>query len=304
MLTGANTIVSYAFNLQGKFLPFLALCLNYFFIFITNIWWWPKTQTPWWIQVLVALCCFGGDVVGIFAYDYTSLASAMLLSTTVIFWIAPLAFFVFHRKINWWQFLAMILAVVGVSMVMVAQGVEGSRLKGNLLALLSAVFYACSTVLQEKLVKDESVHTYLLSISTPDFPLTGILAGALEWKQIRDYSWDAKGACLLFGYSIVLSIYYMVCPVVMQHSNATVMNISLLTSNFYSLFIDIFAFKSKASWIYLVGFVCIPAAILLYVLTEPKPGQQEVKPEEEQRLDSSSNADQNEDDEEAIVESL
>ena len=270
ILCGGGTVVSYTSSIYGEFIPILSLSICYFIIFITNVWWWPHSDSPWWTYFLVALCCLGGDVSGIFAYNYTSLASAMLLVTTVIFWVAPIAYFVFGRKINWKQFMAMILGITGVSMVMVAQGLAGSKLKGNLLALTSAICYAFATILQEKLVKDDSIRLYLIRLSLSALPISLILCGSLEWKTIRDYKWEAKSISLTLGYSVLLSLYYMLSPIIMQYSNATVMNISMLTSNFYSLAIDIFFFGTHASWLYLVGFMCIPAAVSIFVLSEPK----------------------------------
>ena len=56
----------------------------------------------------------------------------------------------------------------------------------------------------------------------------------------------------------------------MQFSDATTMNLSMLTSNFYSLAISILFFGQKASWLYLVGFFCIPIAIALFTIFAPK----------------------------------
>lgn len=56
----------------------------------------------------------------------------------------------------------------------------------------------------------------------------------------------------------------------MQYSDATTMNISMLTSNFYSLAISILAFGQKASWLYLVGFFCVPIAIVIFTVFAPK----------------------------------
>ena len=51
---------------------------------------------------------------------------------------------------------------------------------------------------------------------------------------------------------------------------STIMELSTLTSNFYSLAISIFFFGTNASWLYLVGFFFIPVAILIYCLWGPE----------------------------------
>ena len=173
----------------GQTIPLLMLAITYFLILICNVWWWPPSDVSWWKYMLIAICGLGGDWTAVLAYNTTSLASAMLLVTTVIFWVAPLSYFVFHRKINWKQFIAILIAAGGISLVFVADGTEGSRWVGNLLALGSAVCYAISTVTQEKVVNDASVRLYLCRFSVCAFPLAAALSGGLEWKIIYNYDW-------------------------------------------------------------------------------------------------------------------
>ena len=92
--------------------------------------------------------------------------------------------------------------------------------------------------------------------------ITGILTGAFEWKQIRSYNFSVKVVLLILLYALIQTIYYTFCPFIMQHSTAAEMNLSFL--------ISILAFGQKASWLYLVGFFCIPIAIAIYSLFPPK----------------------------------
>ena len=275
----AGTICSLIVSINNETIPLLMLAMTYFIILLSNVWWWPSSDISWWKYFLVAFFGVIGDWTSVMAYNMTSLASAMLLGTTVVFWVAPLSYFVFKRKINWKQFLSMLLAAGGISLVLVADGTEGSILIGNIVALLSAVCYAISTVTQEKLVNDASIRLYLCRFSICALPLSLVLSGATEWKIISTYNWNWKVILMMIAYAILLASYYMLSPLIMQHSNATVMNLSILTSNFYSLAISIFIFHSKASWLYLVGFFCIPIAITLFVLMEnPQESQTDYTP--------------------------
>ena len=266
----AGTNCTLLVNNFGQTIPLFMLAISYFLILIFNVWWWPASDVSWWKYMLIAFCGLAGDWTAILAYNTTSLASAMLLVSTAIFWVAPLSFFAFGRKINWKQFLAILLAAGGISLVIVADGTEGSKWIGNVLALVSGVCYAVSTVTQEKVVNDNSVRLYLFRFSVCAFPLAAILSGSLEWKIIYNYDWNWKSILLVLGYSVLLSLFYSVVPLILQYSNATIMNLSTLTSNFYSLAISIFFFGTNASWLYLVGFICIPIAIAIFVLTETK----------------------------------
>ena len=137
----AGTICSLIVSINNETIPLLMLAMTYFIILLSNVWWWPSSDISWWKYFLVAFFGVIGDWTSVMAYNMTSLASAMLLGTTVVFWVAPLSYFVFKRKINWKQFLSMLLAAGGISLVLVADGTEGSILIGNIVALLSAVLW-------------------------------------------------------------------------------------------------------------------------------------------------------------------
>lgn len=298
ILSGAGTVLSFQYTISGDTVPILTLFCCYSIMFLITVWMWRPSKTPWWAWIIVGTIGVADDWTAVAAYNYTSLASAMLLVTTVIFWVAPISYFVFGRKINWIQAIAMVIAIVGVSMVLVAQGTEGSHLKGNLLSLLSAILYAISSVLQEKLIKDDSKRVYVSRYSLVTMLWGAILTGSVEHKLIKNFNWNYKSILLMLGYALLLAMFYLSVPIVLEHSNASVFNISMLTSNFYSLLIDILVFNGDKSWLYLVGFVCIPIAVFLFVHFETKPNkvsaeeednkaEDENKPEE-QKKDSSS----------------
>uniref|UniRef100_F6PYT8 Uncharacterized protein n=3 Tax=Ciona intestinalis TaxID=7719 RepID=F6PYT8_CIOIN len=68
-------------------------------------------------------------------------------------------------------------------------------------------------------------------------------------------------------------IFYSLMPYVMKISSATAVNISLLTSDLFSLFVGIFVFMYEPSPLYLVSFVTISAALVIYNIKEPIPRQ-------------------------------
>lgn len=270
-LCSIGTICSYISMQFGSTIPLLMMSITYAIILLTSVWKVPKADISWWRYLIVSLCAVAGDYTGIKAYDTTSFSSALVFITTVVFWVAPLAFFIFHRKINWIQFAAILISMCGSICVFIADGTAGSKWLGNLLALASAMLYAVYTVLQELLVHNDSFHLYLFRFSAGAAPLALALSGGLEWKMIRDYNWTVQSTSLIVLYSILLAMYDFLAPFIMQYSDATTMNLSMLTSNFYSLAISVFAFGQKASWLYLLGFFFIPIAIILFTVFAPKP---------------------------------
>lgn len=269
-LCSIGTICSYLSIKYTCTIPLLMMSITYIILLCFSAYRVPKTEISWWRYLVVSVCAVSGDYTAIKAYDTTSFSSALIFITTVVFWVAPLAYFVFGRKINWIQFLAIVISMGGSVCVFIADGTAGSKWLGNVLALSSAILYAILTVLQELLVHNDSLHLYLFRFSTGAAPIAAILSGAIEWKTIRDYNWTIESGSLIVLYSILLAASDFMSPFVMQYSDATTMNISMLTSNFYSLAISILAFGQKASWLYLVGFFCVPIAIVIFTVFAPK----------------------------------
>jgi drug/metabolite transporter (DMT)-like permease len=265
-----NTLLS---SRNSHTLPFLQLGISYTFLLLLHVKRYQSSDLPWLGYIVTTIFGCAGDACAIYSYNTTSLSSAMLLSTTVVFWVAPLDFFIQKRRISIAQGIALLIGFTGATVVFIADGTGEMQWLGNVLALSAAILYALSNVLQERLVQFGSVNLYICRFCFFAVPGNLILTGAVEWKEIRDYDWQAVIFVFVFGYAALLAGYYSFQPFIMQFSTAIEMNISLLSSNFFSLLISILAFGQKAEWLYLVGFVCVPVAIVIYYLFPPKdPG--------------------------------
>lgn len=268
-------------TIAGSSIPFLMASLAYTLLLIISAWKIPKPKegSKWYGYIAVACLTVIGDYTGIQSYNMTSMSSAMLLCTTIAFWVAPISFFVFKRRYTIWQWLSLLLGIGGSVMIMIADGTEGNKWIGNVLALTSALSYAILTVTEEHLVHNDSTQLYLFRFSVIAAPLGWTLTGAVNWKQIRDAVWDWRTVLLYLAYAVTLCFYCILSPYVMRFSDAATMNLSLLTANFYTLGVAILVFKQQPSWFYLIGFCCIPAAIAIFTLTEKKPEPEEGKTE-------------------------
>lgn len=275
-ITASGAILSYKQEKYGDGLPIFSIGTGYVFAWIVLVWMWLKGKGKWWNILFVTLFIVPGDCCGCIAYSQTSLASAMLIITTVIFRAAPLAYIFFKRKINWIQFLSMLLGMGGVSMVMVAQGTKGSKLKGNLFALGASLLYSFGTMFQEKCSKEYGPILYTCRFTSLAIPFTFALSAGLERNAIKNYHWDTTAIALQVAYSVAIGTNYIVMAFILKYSDATVMNLNNLTGNFYSLAVDIFFFGRPFNWLYLLGFFCIPIAVIIFLLCESKPKKDEI----------------------------
>ncbi|OHT05889.1 Integral membrane protein [Tritrichomonas foetus] len=294
IMCGCGTICHYLATYYHETIPFLMMAGCYIILLLTSCWRVPKrSKISWWKYLLTSVTLSIGDYVAVLGYNTTSLSSSMLLVTTVVFWVAPLSYYVFGRKINIYQFGAIFLAMTGSILVFVAEGTRGNKWVGNVLALTSAICYSIGTVVQELLVHNESLHTYIFRFSSGATPLAILLSCGFEWNTIKNYYWCTESALLVIGYSVLLAIYDLILSYVMQFSDATTMNLSMLTANFFSLGVSIIFFGQKASWLYLVGFCCVPTAIAIYHVfgMRPKESNDQLLPHEE-RSESSPETDE------------
>ena len=66
-----------------------------------------------------------------------------------------------------------------------------------------------------------------------------------------------------------LLLVYITMPLVLQLSNASALNISILSSDFYSLVFGIYLFRFKFHWLYFISLSLVITGFLVYYL-EPK----------------------------------
>ncbi len=68
------------------------------------------------------------------------------------------------------------------------------------------------------------------------------------------------------GYVTLLSSYYILIPVLLQYSTAVVMNLSLLTSDFWSILAGIMLFNVKLNYFYFIAMFCVITGVTSYNL--------------------------------------
>eukprot|EP00045_Choanoeca_perplexa_P005588 m.47125 g.47125 ORF g.47125 m.47125 type:complete len:128 (+) comp13203_c0_seq4:915-1298(+) len=78
--------------------------------------------------------------------------------------------------------------------------------------------------------------------------------------------WLAVG--LMLGYNIFLFLLYAMIPVLVRQSSATLVNLSFLTSDVYSVLFGIFLFHAQMSWLYILGFIIILVGLFGYTRAE------------------------------------
>jgi solute carrier family 35 protein F1/2 len=85
------------------------------------------------------------------------------------------------------------------------------------------------------------------------FIVNGILVGGYEHATVYESAWTGRNVGLLMAYVSAMVILYSVAPLLFRFASAPFYNISLMTSDFYSLLFGLFLFHYKPYFLYFIA---------------------------------------------------
>ena len=145
---------------------------------------------------------FGSDMaIWNWAISFTSVAHATLMANTAPIFVALVSFFFLRQKIESSFFRALILAFAGVSIVILAgSGSDSTRLLGDSLGLIAAIFYAAYILVIKKLT-DTVPPAHTLFFATLFTAVFLFPIGLLESESFFPSS--QKGWIILLAYAVI-----------------------------------------------------------------------------------------------------
>ncbi|XP_073048734.1 uncharacterized protein [Primulina eburnea] len=162
-------------------------------------------------------------------------------------------------KAKWYYYLA--LGLVDVE----ANFLGGSNpLKGDLLVIAGATLYGVSNVSEEYFVKSADRVELMAFLGTFGAIISAIQISILERDELKSIQWSAGATFPFVGFSLAMFLFYSGVPVLLKISGATMLNLSLLTSDMWAVFIRMFAYKEKVDWMYYVAFAAVAVGLVVY----------------------------------------
>ncbi|HIC26650.1 MAG TPA: DMT family transporter [Gammaproteobacteria bacterium] len=145
---------------------------------------------------------FGTDMaIWNWAISFTSVAHATLMANTAPIFVTLVSFFFLRQKIESSFFRALILAFSGVSIVILAgSGSDSTRLLGDSLGLIAAIFYAAYILVIKKLT-DTVPPAHTLFFATLFTAVFLFPIGLLESESFFPSS--QKGWIILLAYAVI-----------------------------------------------------------------------------------------------------
>uniref|UniRef100_H3CDI6 Solute carrier family 35 member F2 n=1 Tax=Tetraodon nigroviridis TaxID=99883 RepID=H3CDI6_TETNG len=228
-------------------------------------------RTKWWKYLIMGVADVEANYTVVKAYQFTSLTSIQLLDCFVIPALMLLSWVILKTRYRPVHFVAVLVCLLGVGAMVGAdilagrdQGSAQDVMLGDGLVLLSAVLYAVSNVCQEHTVKKQSRVEFLGMMGLFGTLISGVQLAAVEAGPVAAVQWDLHVVVLFAVYVFSMVALYSLMPVVVKASNATAVNLSLLTADLFSLFCGLFLFHFQFSTLYILSFVVITVGFVVF----------------------------------------
>uniref|UniRef100_I1QQD3 EamA domain-containing protein n=1 Tax=Oryza glaberrima TaxID=4538 RepID=I1QQD3_ORYGL len=234
----------------------------------------------WYYFLILGIVDVEANYIVVKAYQYTSLTSVMLIDCWAIPCVILLTWVFLKTKYGLRKFIGVVICVAGIILVVFSDVHASDRakgpnpLKGDLFVIAGAMLYAVSNVTEEYFVKKSSRIEVMAMLG-----VFGAVISARKYASISHFLNTATAAYLndknfgqpngmlilpFIGFAVAMFLFYSTVPIILKICGATMLNLSLLTSDMWAVLIRIFAYHEKVDWMYFVAFAGTAAGLVIY----------------------------------------
>ena len=231
--------------------------------------------TMGWRYLILSFCDVEGNYFTVLAYRYTTLLSAQLINFWAIVVVVVISFLFLKVRYHPAQIIGILVCIGGLGILIGSDHIQGTnswdvdrgdQIKGDLFALLGATFYGLSNVAEEFLVSKRPIYEVVGQMGFWGMIINGVQAGIFDRESFQSAVWSPAVGGYLTGFTLALSLFYSLGPLVFRMGSAAFFNISLLTTNFWGLAIGISVFGYSMHFMYPIAFVCIIGGLVVYFI--------------------------------------
>ncbi|XP_038047371.1 solute carrier family 35 member F2-like [Patiria miniata] len=255
----------------------IALCCrkdrqdNFYHVFLSR----------WWQYILVALVDVEANYLVVKAYQFTTLTSVQLLDCITIPVVLILSFVILRVSFRINHIVGVMICIIGVPLMIWADSILGKsdtedkpqKVLGDALCLIGASLYGISNVAEEYVVRRFTRVEFLGMVGLFGTFISGTQLLILERAELTSITWTYEVVLLFLAFAICLFCLYSLFPLVIKWSSALVVNLSILTADFYSLIVSIFVFQYAFNGLYVGSFIVIVLGIVVYGILPPRESQ-------------------------------
>ena len=225
----------------------------------------------WW-YIFAAVLDVEANFLVIVAYNYTTITSVMLLDCFTIPCAMALSFFFLNYRYTWKHVGGIILCLSGLACILVNDSIAHSGnqpqgdapLFGDILCLSGAVLYAVSNVVQEHIVKNHDREQFMGHLGIFGLLIASVQCMIVDLPNIQTAHFSADVVLSIVGFVGCLFFMYTNTSSFLEYGDATVFNLSLLTSDVYAVIFTFFFNGYLVNWLYFVAFGLVIAGLVLY----------------------------------------
>mmetsp|Transcript_76508 Transcript_76508/g.140029 ORF Transcript_76508/g.140029 Transcript_76508/m.140029 type:complete len:340 (-) Transcript_76508:50-1069(-) len=277
LITGTGIFSTELANYRVN-VPVLQSSLNYVLLSAHILWELPRIARagltlPAWRYALWALVDVEANALVVWAYQYTSIASVMLLDCFTIPCAMILSRCALGARYTKFHIIACLLCTAGLVLT-VSSDVQskgsgpsphGPAWLGDVLVLCGAALYGVSNVLQEAILKGLHQRCEALGmLGVFGSLISGVQAFTTERAAVATAAWTLPALFYLLGFQLCLFSMYVLTSVFLLGADAALFNLSLLTSDVYSVLFSWLVQHQKFSWVYGAAFTTTVTGLVLY----------------------------------------
>ncbi|XAR71127.1 hypothetical protein NMG60_11028247 [Bertholletia excelsa] len=227
-------------------------------------------KAKWYYYIILGLVDVEANFLVVKAYQYTSLTSVMLLDCWSIPSVIFLTWFFLKTKYKYRKFIGVAICVAGLVVVIFSDVHAEDRsggsnpFKGDMLVIAGATLYAISNVSEEFLVKSADQVELMAMLGTFGAIISACQISILERGELKSIQWSAGAVLPFIGFAGAMFLFYSGVPLLLKISGSTMLNLSLLTSDMWTVLIRIFAYHEKVDWMYFIAFAAVAVGLVIY----------------------------------------
>ena len=299
LLLAATGLFSQLLADRGVRLPTAQTLANYALLSVHLVCWWrgarargeraPTSSARPWQWLLLAVADVEANYLLVLSYQYTDITSVTLLDAFTVPCVMALSAGLFGARYSRRQLIAVGLCLGGLAVLVATDVSLGAPSHaphrvpwlGDLLVLAGAALYAVSNVVEERFLRAHSREDFLGHLGGYGAAVSAAQCAALERPAIaaaiaavREPGGGLALLALELGFvGSLFGVYVLVSALLHAGSSAVVMNLSLLTSDFWSVLAGVLLLGSASRltpW-YALSFASVVCGLCLYHLDHARP---------------------------------
>lgn len=223
-----------------------------------------------WKYIILAAADVEGNFLVIKAFTYTDLLSCLLLDA----WATPSCMFFcwlyMRTRYHWTQILGVFICIAGLGLLVTSDLLTDKNYqalnkgKGDAFMIAGATLYGFSNATEEYLVRRRPLYEVVGQLGMWGTIINGIQASALEHKGMTTAPWTSMTIGLLVAYTAAMLTLYTLAPLLYRAASSPFYNMSLLTSDFYTLLFGLILFHYSPYWLYFPAFALVICGLVVY----------------------------------------